>query len=138
MRSISHKKIFRAVRLAFMVLIFIAVFFAPTFRASADDLAASTPGAGFGGTNPQSVGLVNPLSCDNLGCVADAVINFLLDIAFVLVSIMALIGGFQMMTAGGNPEKFTKGRNTLYYAVIGFAVVLVAKGAASIIKSIIK
>ena len=137
MRSISHKKIFRAVRLAFMVLIFIAVFFAPIFRASADD---STGGTTAGGPGPSAFGsqLVNPLSCDNLGCVADAVINFLLDIAFVLVSIMALIGGFQMMTAGGNPEKFTKGRNTLYYAVIGFAVVLVAKGAASIIKSIIK
>jgi len=71
-----------------------------------------------------------------LSCVGLKIISFLQTIALVILSIMVLYGGFQMMTAGGEPEKFTKGRQTLLYAVIGIAVVLVATGVANIVKSL--
>jgi hypothetical protein len=48
---------------------------------------------------------------------------------------MVLIGGFQMITSAGNPEKFKSGRNTILDAVAGFAVVLLAKGVSVGIQS---
>ncbi len=69
--------------------------------------------------------------------VANSVAGFLFyDIAAPLTSIMVLVGGFQMMTAAGDPEKFSKGKKTLTYAAVGFVIVLIAGGITSLIKSI--
>lgn len=81
--------------------------------------------------------LPNPLSVSSFQGVMTQISNFLLVIAIPLTAIMALIGGFQMMTAGGEAEKFLNGRKTLMYAAIGFAVVLLAGGIVQIIKSIL-
>ena len=59
------------------------------------------------------------------------------DVAIPLCTIMALVGAFQMMTSGGNPEKASQGRKTLMYAAIGFAVALIASGITGIIQSIL-
>jgi Type IV secretion system pilin len=82
--------------------------------------------------------LPNPLgSQSSFTSVVANVTGFLLnDIAIPLTAIMALVGGFQMITAAGDPEKFSSGRKTLTYAVIGFVVVLLASSVVSIIKSI--
>ena len=79
--------------------------------------------------------LTNPIGCGTFGCVVTNVINFLITIAIPLCAIMVLIGGFQMITSAGNPEKFKSGRNTILYAVAGFAVVLLAKGVSVGIQS---
>ena len=97
-------------------------------------LALAQPAAG-GGSTP--ISLPNPLAAKDFTQVVANVASFLLTIAIPLTAVMALIGGFQMITAGGNPEKFSNGRKTLMYAVIGFAVVLLAGGVASIITSLI-
>jgi hypothetical protein len=87
-----------------------------------------------------SITLQNPLgtSCNDLSCPATAVINFLFTIAIPLCGIMVLVGGFQMMTAAGNPEKFGKGKKTILYAVIGFVVILLAGSVAALIQSVFK
>lgn len=87
-----------------------------------------------GGT---TISLPNPLSCATFDCVANNIINGLLMLAIPIVAIMVLVGGFQILTAGGNPEKFTTGRRTILYAVVGYGVILLAKGAVLIIKSIV-
>jgi NAD dependent epimerase/dehydratase family enzyme len=81
--------------------------------------------------------LPNPISASSFTQVVANVTNFLLYIAVPLTAIMALVGGFQMITAGGDPEKFAAGRKTLMYAVIGFAIVILAGGVASIIKNLL-
>src|ERR1700722_10713948 len=63
-----------------------------------------------------SLTLPNPLSCGSLGCVSGNVINFIYIIALPLCAIMVLVGGFQIMTSSGDPEKFSKGRKTVLYA----------------------
>ncbi len=83
------------------------------------------------------VTLPNPISATSFTQVVTSLTNFLFLIAVPLTAIMALIGGFQMITAGGDPEKFSKGRKTLTYAVIGFAVVLLAGGLAAIIQNLL-
>jgi hypothetical protein len=87
---------------------------------------------GFGPIN-----LTNPLGVSSFQGVVAQIANFLLIIAIPLTAIMALIGGFQMITAGGNPEKFSSGRKTLMYAAIGFGVVVIAGGVASIVKNLL-
>jgi len=82
-----------------------------------------------------AVNLPNPLgdSCKDLTCPLNTVIDFLYTIAIPLCAIMIIVGGFQMVTAAGDPEKFSKGRKTILYAVAGFAVILVAGGVSSLI-----
>jgi hypothetical protein len=82
--------------------------------------------------------LQNPLgqNCNDLSCPAKAIIDFLFTVAIPLCGIFVLVGGFQMMTAAGDPEKFSKGRKTILYAVIGFVVVLFAGSVAALIQSI--
>ena len=41
-----------------------------------------------------------------------------------------------MLFAGGDPEKFKSGKMTILYAAIGYAIILISKTIASIIKSI--
>jgi NAD dependent epimerase/dehydratase family enzyme len=91
----------------------------------------------FAQGGPTPITLPNPLSANSFQAVVAQVTNFLLIIAVPLTAIMALVGGFQMITAGGDPEKFSNGRKTLIYAAIGFAVVLIAGGVASIIKNLL-
>lgn len=105
----------------------VSVFF---FGALARALAA---GSGGGGGN---ITITNPLGCNNFGCVATKITDALLAVSAPIVAIMVLWGGFQMMTAGGNPEKFSMGRKTLLYAAIGFVVVLLADSAANIIQNL--
>ncbi len=82
--------------------------------------------------------LTNPLqgACSTITDCANKIIDLLITIAVPIVAIMVLYGGFQIITAGGNPEKFKNGRNTILYAAIGFVAVLAAKGVVSLIQAI--
>lgn len=84
-----------------------------------------------------AVTLVNPLgaNCSTLSCPLTSVSNFLFTIAIPLCGIIILVGGFQMMTASGDPEKFSKGKKTLLYAVIGFVIILLAGSVATLIQN---
>ncbi len=99
----------------------------------------NVPGGGTvpGGAGGVTITLINPLACDDFGCVAQSIINALFYISIPLVTIMVLIGGFQILTAAGDPEKFTKGRKTIMYAVLGFAIIIIGLGAVSLIRQIL-
>ena len=101
------------------------------------------PGGAGGGPNGTTIVVPDPLNCPSsatqspIVCVLNRVITAIYWIAFPVVTLMILIGAFQILTAAGNPEKLKMGRNTILYAVIGFAVVLFASGITSIIQSIL-
>lgn len=104
--------------------------FAGAVFASSHGTGAGTPGTG--------VTLVNPLGEDTtLVDIANRIIDFLFTIAIPLTAILVLVGGFQMITAGGNPENFSKGKKTILYAAIGFAVVLLSKGVVGLIQNLV-
>jgi hypothetical protein len=92
-----------------------------------------TPPPGGGG----AINLPNPLACDDVQCVVQNIVRGILVIVTPIVVIMVLIGAFQILTAGGSPERVTKGRNTIFYAVVGYAIVLVAQGLVFIIKEVL-
>lgn len=91
-----------------------------------------------GGNPPPGSGITlpNPLSCSTVFCLLDKVLVFLFNIAIPITVIMVLVGAFQILTAGGDPAKFTTGRNTILYAAGGFAVVVLANSITAIIRSI--
>lgn len=99
--------------------------------------SADIGGTGGGGG---TINLPNPLSCSTnpqIVCVAQRIISGLLVIATPIVVIMVLIGAFQILTAGGNPERVGSGRKTILYAVVGYVIVLVAQGLAFIIREVL-
>lgn len=90
----------------------------------------------------QSVTLCDPLgnNCakgsESFSSIATSVSQFLVvDIAIPLTVIMVLVGAFQIMTSGGDPEKFSTGRKTITYATIGLVAAFIALGAVSLIKN---
>jgi hypothetical protein len=92
---------------------------------------------GFAPTGNTPVTLPNPLGANStFQTVVASATNFLILIAIPLTTIMALVGAFQMLTAAGDPEKFSKGQKTLIYAAVGFFIVLIAGSIVNIIKSI--
>ncbi len=105
-------------------------------------LPPGTPDSG--GTQPPggpvTIGgsLTNPFAnaCPTIEQCANKIIDLLIEVSIPIVAIMVLYGGFQIMTAGGDPEKFKGGKNTILYAAIGFVAVLAAKGVVGLVKAI--
>lgn len=91
--------------------------------------------AEVGGT---PVELTDPLKGKTFATLVGDVIDGVITIATPILVIMVLVGGFQIMTAGGKSEQVESGRKTITYAVVGFAIILLAKGAVEIVKSILK
>lgn len=96
--------------------------------------AATHSGGTTGGT---TITLDNPIACTDLECVVLAIVRALNILAIPLVTLMALIGGFQFMTAGGDPKKVENGKKTLWYAVLGYAIIFLANGIVFIIRDIL-
>jgi hypothetical protein len=80
--------------------------------------------------------LTNPTGVNTFKQLANEIGGYLWTLSIPVVSIMFIIGGFQMLTAGDNPEKFKTGKHTIQYAAIGMAVILVAQGIIFIIGSL--
>jgi|SRR3989344_205466 len=85
----------------------------------------------------QPGGLPNPLGTTNIEDLLNRIVAYLYTISIPLVVIMVIIGAFQIMFAGGNPENVTKGKKTILYSVVGFVIVVVASGVAFILKELL-
>lgn len=91
--------------------------------------ATSTSGGG--------IQIANPLGCAQVTDCIQSILNGLIYLAAPIVAIMVLVGGFQIMASGGNEEKLKTGKNTILYAVIGYAIILLASGVAAVINDVI-
>jgi|SRR3990167_8947024 len=81
------------------------------------------------------------LPCTGTGCkfcdlfkLAENVLNFaIFKIAFPLMVIFIVYGGFVIMTAGDSGEKVSSGRKIIQTAIIGVAIALIAWLAVDIL-----
>lgn len=91
------------------------------------------------GENPpvDGMGLPNPLQTATFTELLDRIIGFLIAVSIPLAAALIVWGGFQIMTAGGSPDKIKEGKNTILYSVIGFTVVLLAWGLVRILENIL-
>jgi Type IV secretion system pilin len=78
--------------------------------------------------------LEDPLQGKSLETLIGNVIDWMIKIAAPILVIMILWGAFYMLTAGDNENRVTQGKKTIQYAVIGFAIILMARGLIEVIK----
>lgn len=98
----------------------------------------NTPTGSFGGEVNKTFTFSNPLSCDDAQCLVKRFIDQLNIVAVFLVIIALIVSA--IMFAGayvvGNEGLIKTARQTALYAVIGYAVILAAKGVVEIVNSI--
>ena len=99
--------------------------------------AAGGTGDCAGGTKG-GISLDNPLCTTSITQIINNVLNWLIVYSIPVLALMILIGGFQILTAKDSPDKITNGKKTIMYAVVGFTIILISKGVALIILSIIE
>jgi hypothetical protein len=76
-------------------------------------------------TSNSALQIPNPLQTDSIPQLIAGIFSSIVKfVAPPLAGVMIIIGSFQMLTAGGNPEKFEKGKKTLFYTFIGLTVVI--------------
>lgn len=63
-------------------------------------------------------------------------IQYALALAMALAVIALIIGGYQYLTAYGNPEQYDKGKKTVIWAAIGLIISLTAFGIIRIVTRI--
>jgi hypothetical protein len=85
-------------------------------------------GSGAGGIN-------NPLGFDDLTSLLVFIGGKLFILSIPIVTVMILYGAFQILTAAGEPAKIEIGKKTIWYAIIGFGVVLIAGGISDLINN---
>lgn len=100
-------------------------------KALAQTITSTSPGSSVacGGK------IKNPLGFCDLESLLVLIAEKLYFISIPIVTIMILYGAFQILTAAGETDKIQTGKRTIWYAIIGFAVVLIAGGISSVIKN---
>ncbi|MFA5714599.1 MAG: pilin [Candidatus Paceibacterota bacterium] len=85
-----------------------------------------------------STGIIeNPIGSDTFKELVELIINWIINIALVLAPLIIVYGGFVYMTATGDTNKISQGKNIILYAVIGFIVALLAKSLAGILTGLV-
>jgi len=57
-------------------------------------------------------------------CIVRLILNFAVRLAGIASFVMILVGGFQYLTSGGNPENTKKAWSTITWGIAGIAVLL--------------
>ena len=68
----------------------------------------------------------NIIGINNVLNIVQAVIRFILVLAFIVAFIMLLVGGVRWILAGGDEKAVSGARNTITAALIGLVIILVA------------
>ena len=90
-------------------------------------------------TNQFVLRLPNPFGCTTgaLACVTDIIIAILWTVSVPVLVIVVILVGYQFLTAQGNEEKISQARKTLFYAVIGFGVILISGAISAMVRDLL-
>ncbi|OGY63646.1 MAG: hypothetical protein A3I89_02830 [Candidatus Harrisonbacteria bacterium RIFCSPLOWO2_02_FULL_41_11] len=91
----------------------------------------------IGTSDGLTIKIPNPLGTNNLAELINTIISRLIFLGAPIVTLMILIGAFQILTAAGDEQKIITARRTILYTVIGYALLLLSAGITSIIKDIL-
>ena len=87
------------------------------------------------GASPENT-LPNPLGISTVGELVDKIAHALTIVAVPVVTAMVLWGAFKIITSAGNPKAVSEGGNIIFYAAVGFCLLLLADGITGIILSL--
>lgn len=59
-------------------------------------------------------------------------------LAAIVAIVFIILGGYQMITAAGNPENFEKGKRSILYAIIGLIIVLIVDYLVKWVQNLVK
>ncbi len=87
-----------------------------------------------------SITLLNPLGSQNgtIEGILSNVLSWLVKLGSPIAALMIIIGGIQILTSGGAPDKFERGRKTILYTAIGYCIILIGDGIIKIIQAILQ
>ena len=85
------------------------------------------------GSPPSFLSLPNPLAVESFEGLITAIINWLLIITLPIIVLLLLYAGFQLMISGVSPEGRKNSLNIIKYAIIGYAIMLMAKVLVGVI-----
>ena len=88
--------------------------------------------AGFGQTQNINSGL-KARGDESLTDSIQKIINYLIGFLGLIALVLALYGGFLMLTAAGDEEKVKKGKTILMQAAMGILVIFLAAGIVQLI-----
>lgn len=90
--------------------------------------------AASGGT---IIEIENPLKYGTIIEIINALTGLLKTIGFGVGLIMVIWGGIQIMAAAGSEERVTKGKKTIMWAVIGYAIVFLVDFIIGFVKELL-
>ena len=132
MKSIL-KELFKIKKIIFILSILtISIFIvAPVFA----EIIPIPPDSTSPDSQSTSLNIPNPLGGTNdISTLISNIINFLIILAIPITAILIVYAGFLYITSAGNDEKVKTAQKALIWAIIGFAIVLVASSVPIIIE----
>lgn len=78
----------------------------------------------------------NPLKANSFQELILNIVDFLFNLAIPIMALMIIWGGFLFVTATGKEESIRQGKQLILWAVIGFIVILLAKGLIAFLQNI--
>ncbi|MBU4078277.1 pilin, partial [Patescibacteria group bacterium] len=79
----------------------------------------------------------NPLTWSDVPELLQQTIETIFGMLMALAVLIIIIGGYVMVTSGGIPLRFDKGKKIVIWALIGFAVSAVSRGIIALVEMII-
>ncbi len=90
-----------------------------------------TPDGENGGT------FLNPIGAQSLEEAINNIFNFFVYLVFVLAPIMIIYAAFLILTSAGKAEQLNKGKTIILWSLVAIAIVLLAKGLPSLIRTLV-
>lgn len=85
----------------------------------------------------QAINIIEPPEgCQNIECLILSFIDFIFNIALVIVPIFLIIAGFFFVMAMGDPEKIQRAKNIITWALVGLVIIIMGKGIVAVFKEI--
>ncbi len=69
--------------------------------------------------------------------VLNSIVNWVFAVMVVVGTIFVILAAFQFVTGGGDPAKVAEARQKLIWAILGFAVAVLARAILPLVKSLL-
>lgn len=84
-------------------------------------------------TPPQPSPGGNPLVATSVEEIFSSLANFIYWVGSGVLLAMLVFGGLMILTSGGNPQNISRGKKAIFYSLIGFAIMSLARGIIQLI-----
>jgi hypothetical protein len=81
--------------------------------------------------------ICNPIESGTFEGIITNLIDFIFRIAIVVAPLMIIVGGALFVSAGGDLQKVEQAKKIILWTIVGFIIVLLARGISDLIETII-